>query len=84
MLITWRWGVKVYLLESGYYIGDLNVLGECINSFFSMDGKCITVITVDNIYKFSNPSMQDLVQKVRTNLGNRKLTTNERKRFYLE
>lgn len=84
MLITWRWGVKVFLLESGYYVGDLNVWGECINSFFSMDGKCITVITVDNIYKFSNPSIQDLVERVRANLGNRKLTTNERKRFYLE
>ena len=82
MLITWRWGVNVFLLESGYYVG--NVWGECNNSFFSMDGKCITVITIDNIHKFINPSMQDLVQKARTNLGNRKLTISERKRFYLE
>ena len=83
ILITWRWGVKVYMLESGDCIGDLNVMEECITSFFSMDGSTITVITCSNVHRFNNPSIQDLVQKANTNLGNRKLTIDEKKRFYL-
>ena len=81
---TWRWGVEIYLLNSGHNIGSIEHYGECLTTIFSADNKTVSLIAIPEILQFRNPSLQDIISSVKSNLHNRKLTEAERERFYFE
>ena len=59
--------------------------GEVISAFFSPDGKRIVSASADNTIKIWDfPPLQQLIDQTRERFKNRKLSEDERRKYYLE
>ena len=78
--------VRIWNTKNGKCIEELYGHTDCVSSAaFSSDGKCIVSISRDSTIRvWDFPSVQALLDKSRKRFKNRQLTSEERRKYYLE
>ena len=67
-------GTPVYSIDAGYFD----------NAYFEGDGEQVVAVTRYNTRIWAFPPLQDIIDQTREQLKNRALTSEERKKYYLE
>lgn len=82
-LLSIRGGqLDVWDIKSGKSI--YRYVGNCLKAMFLKDEKCIKVLEKDKYTKLPFPPLQQLIDETRERLKNRRLTQEERRKYYLE
>lgn len=84
LLVTYRYGAILLSVELGKNIDRYETIGDCMDAFYSNEDNHLILITMDGCFDYYHPQLKDLISMVKRNLKDRKLTPDERRKYYLE
>lgn len=84
LLVTYRYGAILLSVELGKNIDRYETIGDCMDAFYSNEDNHLILITMDGCFDYYHPQLKDLISMAKRNLKDRKLTLEERRKYYLE
>lgn len=76
--------IRIWDVQSGIILKEFSHVGDKKFVRFSPDGKQIITSDGKRLFVWEYPTLQELINMTRKRFGSRKLTTEERKQYYLE
>lgn len=83
LLVCYRYGVFILSIETGEII-DICACGESASAFYSSEGNSIYILTGEGCFKYDYPTLDELIKTAKQNLNGRRLTYEERVKYYIQ